>query len=148
VPEERSRLPTAALGFAAAAALASWNPISAPFGLLVGVVALLLAVRALSRSGDRRPRAIAGGAMLLSFAAVVGSVLVLALTAGLGRELGGEPVVAVPPREDVTAELDAAAERTRAARERARAELEALERPAGGPKGDRPSEGAGRSPRP
>jgi hypothetical protein len=128
VPEERSRLPFAALGFAAAAAFSSWNPISAPFGLVVGVAALLLAVRALRRSGPGRRRAVSAGALVLSAGAVVASGLVLALTAGVGRELGGTPVVPVPPRADFAEELDSAAERTRAARERARSELEALDR--------------------
>ncbi len=135
----RSRLPFAALGFAAAAALSAWNPLSAPFGLVVGIAAAVLSARALRRGGARL---VAGGALVLSAGAVVSSALVLALTAGVGRELGGEPIVKVPPRADVEAELDAAAERTRAARERARAELEALEGPRGGeaPRGERPAE--------
>ncbi len=126
--EERSRLPFAALGFAAAAAFSSWNPISAPFGLVVGLASLALAVRALRRSGEGRRRAISASAVALSAGAILASGLVLALTAGVGRELGGMPVVPVPPRGAVEAELDAAAERTRAARERARSELEALDR--------------------
>lgn len=127
---ERSRLPFAALGFAAAAALSSWNPLSAPLGLVVGAAALVLALRSLRRGGRRL---VSLGALALSFAAVVASALVLALTAGVGRELGGEPVVPVPRRADVNAELDAAAERTRPARERARSELEALDgKPGGG----------------
>ncbi len=73
------RLPYAALGFGLAAALSSWNPLSAPFGVVVGLVALLLAVRA----------------------------LVLALTAGVGRELAGTPVVPIPARERARSELDA-----------------------------------------
>jgi len=121
---ERSRLPFAALGFAAAAALSCWNPISAPFGLFVGVGALVLALRALRR---RARRAVSAGALVLSIGAVVASALVLALTAGIGRELGGMPIVPVPGRDDVNAELDRAAERTRPARERAKSELEALD---------------------
>jgi hypothetical protein len=120
----RRPFPVAALGFAAAAALSSWNPLSAPFGLVVGLGALAIAVRAL-RAGFRR--APATGAIVLAAGAVVASGLVLALTAGVGRELGGTPIVAVPPRADVNAELDAAAERTRPARERARSELDALD---------------------
>jgi hypothetical protein len=130
VAEARSRLPFAALGFAVAAAFSCWNPISAPFGLVVGLAALFLGLRALRRSGAGRPRAICASAIALSVAAILGSGLVLALTAGVGRELGGMPVVQVPPRGEVDSELDAAAERTRAARERARQELEALDRPA------------------
>lgn len=135
---ERSRLPFAALGFAAAAALSSWNPLSAPFGLLVGLAALLLAVRALARGGRR---AVSAGALAVSLVAVIASALVLALTAGVGRELGGEPIVPVPPRGDVNAELDAAKERTRPARERARSELDALEGSKGGGAGGRPEAG-------
>jgi hypothetical protein len=121
---ERSRLPFAALGFALAAALSSWNPLAAPFGLVVGLVAALLSVRALARA-DRR--LVAAGALVLSLGAAVASSVVLALTAGVGRELGGTPVVPAPGREDVARELDEAAERTRAGRDRARKELETLE---------------------
>jgi len=149
VAEARSRLPLAALGFAAAAAFSCWNPISAPFGLVVGLAALVLGVRALRRGGGGRARAMCASAIALSAGAVLASGLVLALTAGVGRELGGTPVVKVPPRGEVGAELDAAAERTRAARERARAELEALDRPAGGQAGDRaPAEQPGSSAEP
>ena len=41
----------APLFFALAALVACWTPISAPFGLLVGLAATLLAVRAMRRSG-------------------------------------------------------------------------------------------------
>jgi len=132
------RLPVAALGFGVAAALSSWNPLSAPFGVVVGLAALLLSVRALS-GADRR--LVAAAAAAVSFVAVVTSVVVLALTAGVGRELGGTPVVQATGRAGVAAELDEAAERTRAARERARAELDALEPapPAAPPRDVRPS---------
>ncbi len=96
MPEERSRLPFAALGFAAAAAFSSWNPISAPFGLVVGLASLAIAVRALRGSGEGRRRAISASAIALSAGAILASGLVLALTAGVGRELGGVPVVPVP----------------------------------------------------
>jgi hypothetical protein len=125
----RSGLAFAALGFALAAAFSSWNPISAPFGLFVGVGAGVAAFRAL-RGGGRK--VLSGAALALSVGAVVASALVLALTAGVGRELGGTPVVPVPPRDEVNQELDRAAERTRAARERARAELDSLEKGEGG----------------
>jgi hypothetical protein len=126
LPEaRRDRLPFAALGFGVAAALCSWNPLSAPFGVLVGAAALLLALRALRRAAGRRAVPIA--AVAVSAAAVVASAVVLALTAGVGRELRGAPVVAAPPREEVKAELDRAAERTKAARDRARSELDRLE---------------------
>jgi hypothetical protein len=120
----RDRLPFAALGFGVAAALSSWNPLSAPFGVVVGLAALLLSLRAL---GGAKRRLVSGVAAAVSFGAVAASVVVLALTAGLGRELGGTPAVQAPSRADVASELDAAAERTRAARDRARAELDALE---------------------
>ncbi len=136
---ERNRLAVAALGFALAAALSSWNPLSAPFGLAVGVASLVLSVRALRRPVRRR---IAAGALALSIAAVVASALVVGLTAGLGRELGGNPVVQRPPREDTDAELKSAGERTRPARDRARSELEQL---GGEQPGDR--KGADRDPR-
>jgi hypothetical protein len=135
------RLPFAALGFGIAAALSSWNPLSAPFGVLVGLAALVLAVRALARAGDRRGVPIA--AVAVSFVAVVASALVLALTAGVGREPAGTPIVQPPPREEVSSELDRAAERTRPARDRARGELERLE-PQGQPAPSRESGGRSR----
>ena len=124
----RDRLPLAALGFGVAAALCSWNPLSAPFGVVVGVAALVLALRALRRAAGRRALPVAAAAV--SALAVLASVVVLALTAGVGRELGGAPVVAEPAPAEVSAELDRAAERTRAARERAKSELDQLERSA------------------
>ena len=142
MPERPSRLPFVALGFAAAAALSSWNPLSAPFALVVGLGALVIAVRAFRRGGARR---LLAGAAALAAAAVVASALVLALTAGVGRELRGAPIVPVPRRDEVDAALDAAAERTAPARERARSELDALERPKGGGAGGA-GEGAARRP--
>jgi hypothetical protein len=124
----RDRLPLAALGFGVAAALSSWNPLSAPFGVLVGVVALLFGVRAFRRAEAHR--LVAALAVAVSFGAVAASGIVLALAAGVGRELGGPPVVRAPAREEVSAELDRAEERTRASRERAKAELDRLEPPA------------------
>ena len=132
---ERGPLPVAALGFAAAAALSSWNPLSAPFGLAVGLAALVLALRAL-RKGYARWASVVAAA--LAVAAAVGSGLVLWLTAGVGRELGGEAVVPVP-RGVARQELDTSAERTRASRERARQELDALEPPQGGKQAGAPS---------
>jgi hypothetical protein len=123
----RDRLPLAALGFGIAAALSSWNALSAPFGVIVGVVALLLAVRAFRRAEEHR--LVAGIAVAVSFAAVAASGLVLALAAGVGRELRGPPVVRAPAREEVSGELDQADERTRASRERAKSELDRLEPP-------------------
>jgi hypothetical protein len=143
VAERRSRLPFAALGFAIAAALSSWNPLSAPLGLVVGLAAIVLAARALRRGGAR---AVSGGALALSIGSVLASVLVLALTAGVGRELRGQAIVPAPARRDVDAELDAARERTRPARERARSELDQLEGGKGGGGGDKQAPGAGKQP--
>jgi hypothetical protein len=143
VAERRSRLPFAALGFAAAAALSSWNPLSAPIGLVVGLASLVLSIRALLKGGAR---AVAGGALALSIGAVLASVLVLALTAGVGRELRGEAIVPTPGREAVDAELDAAGERTRPARERARSELDQLEGAPAPGAGGQQGKGAGRKP--
>lgn len=111
-----------AAAFALAAVFSCWNPLAAPFGLLVGLCALVLSIRALSRGAGWRVAAVG---LLLSLMAVVVSGLVLALTAGVGREPTGEPVVAGPPAAEVARQLDAAEEQTRAARGRARAELEA-----------------------
>lgn len=115
----RSRLAFAAIAFALAAALSSWNPLAAPFGLVVGVAAALVSVRALKRGGGRW---LASGALVLSLAAVAASAVVLALTAGVGREGGGAVVDAPRPAEAQRA-LDVARDRTRPARERAREEL-------------------------
>jgi hypothetical protein len=129
---ERNRLASAALGFGLAAAASSWTPLAAPFGLVVGAVAAVLAIRALRRPGRHGTAALG---LLASTGAVVASAIILAVTAGVGRELGGSPVVQAPAREDVAAELDAARDRTRASRERARSELDALERRGEEPRG-------------
>jgi predicted PurR-regulated permease PerM len=114
------KLSWVALGFALAAALSAWNPIAAPFGLLTGVAAFVIAARALRRGGRRRA---AAAALALSVVAAVVSGFVLARTAGVGRELTGEPVVTGPSNEEAQRQLDEAAEQTRAARTRARDEL-------------------------
>lgn len=114
------KLAVAAACFALAAALSSWNPLAAPFGLVVGLVALFVSARAF-RLGGRR--AVAGVALAISVLAVLGSSLVLALTAGVGREPTGQPVVSGATGEEATRALDREEERTRAARERAREEL-------------------------
>jgi hypothetical protein len=116
------RLPLAALGFALAAAASAWNPLAAPFGLIVGLAAAVLAVRALAGSG--RPL-LSGAALAVALAAAVGSAWVLALTAGVARD-EGQVVVSAPPPEVVQRDLDEAAARTRAARERAEAERRRL----------------------
>ena len=78
--------------------------------------------------------------IVLGFAllAAIGSGFVLARTAGVGRGGPAEHIVDAPSGDEVKAELDAAAERTRAARERARGELEKLEK--GEPSGPRAPE--------
>ncbi len=134
---EESRLPLTALGFAIAAALSCWTPLAAPFGIVVGMGAVVLSVRALRLGEQRR---VALSAAVISGLAIAASALVLARTAGVGRELGGRPVVPTIGRTDARSELDAASERTRAARERARAELEKLGAPAEGKPGE-PGEG-------
>jgi hypothetical protein len=141
--DERSRLPFAALGFAAAAAFSAWNPLTAPFGVNVGLAALALGVRALVRAAGRGRKIASAAAIVLALGAVGGGALVLSLTAGVGRDLRGEPIVPVPPRGTLNSELDAAAERTRPARERARTELDTLEPPPGERPAGAPPEDAG-----
>jgi hypothetical protein len=122
-PEHRSslRLAPAALAFSIAALLASWNPIAAPFGLIVGAVSLVLAARALARPVRQ---GVAWAALGIASAAVLASVVVLALTAGVGRDLRGSTIVPAPPASEIEKKLDTAADEDRAARERARKELE------------------------
>lgn len=117
----RPRLAWAALGFGLAALASSWNPAAAPFGLATGLGAAVVAVRAL-RAGGRR--GVAGAGLAAALLAVAGSILVLALTAGVGRQGGGESLVPRPTPAEAGRALDEASERTRAARERAKAELE------------------------
>jgi hypothetical protein len=112
------RLPVAALAFALAAAASSWNPLSAPFGLLVGLGAAIVAIRGLAA---RPRRALSGAALAVALAAAIASAWILALTAGVARDQGAV-VVPAPSAAEVKRDLDEAAERTRAARERAEAE--------------------------
>jgi hypothetical protein len=113
-----------ALGFALAALAASWNPVAAPFGLVVGLAAALLAWRALRRVART---AVAAAALVVALAAVVASIAILALTAGaVGVDLPGEQVVKGRTSAELDQVLSQAAERTRAERERARHELDAL----------------------
>jgi hypothetical protein len=118
--DKGKRLTIAAVGFALAALLSSWNPVAAPFGLLVGLSASVLSLRSLFLGGHRR---MATAALALAVLAVAGSSLELALTAGIGRDVAGEPAVLGPSREEAQKQLDQSAETTRAARERAREEL-------------------------
>ncbi|HUL61025.1 MAG TPA: hypothetical protein VLU43_17225 [Anaeromyxobacteraceae bacterium] len=114
-----------ALGFALAALVASWNPLSAPFGLVVGLAAAFLSVRVLAAGGARRMGRAAFAASLVAIAA---SGAVLGMTAGVGRG-GGSPIVEAPSAGEVRRALDAAAAESREARERARKELDTLEPP-------------------
>ncbi len=108
-----------ALAFALAALVASWSPLAAPFGLLTGLGALALAVRA-RREGGR----VAWVALALALLASVASAWVLARTAGLGRTLDDAPLVPAHGERETSKELDAAAERSRAARERAEQQVD------------------------
>jgi hypothetical protein len=124
-PPRRSepRRPRAAVAFAfaLAALLAAWNPIAAPFGLVVGVTAAMLAVRAMRRTP--RPR-IAVAALVLGAFAIAASIAVILLTAGaVGVDLPGDPVVKGRTPEELEKVLSDAAVRTRAERERASREL-------------------------
>ncbi len=129
-------LAKAALGFGLAALFSSWNPLAAPFGLVVGLAAAFLSVRALVTG---RRRGLARVAFAVSLLAVAASGAVLALTASLGRARGGAAIVNAPSPGELDAKLRAAAEETRASRERARRELDELG-PGAPPKG-RPGEG-------
>jgi hypothetical protein len=119
----QSRLAWAALGFGLAGLASAWNPAAAPFGLLVGLGAAVVAVRAL-RAGGRRGVAAAGLAAAL--AAVATALTVLALTAGVGRQAGESSLVPQPSPGEAGKALDEAGAASRAARERARGELERL----------------------
>ncbi len=131
--ERKNRLHWAALAFAAAAAFSCWNPLAAPFGLVVGIAAAGLALRA-SVVGGRRPVWVA--ALSLALVAAVGSAVVLARTAGVGRKAASGTIVSAPSQAEVDQQLDAAAARTREARERATKELNGV---APAPNGTQPS---------
>jgi hypothetical protein len=103
-----------ALGFALAGLLASWSPLAAPFGLLTGLGAGVLAWRA-RREGGRLARLALGLALL----ATAGSGWVLARTAGLGRGLHDGPAVPAASERATSARLDGAAAESRAERRRA-----------------------------
>jgi hypothetical protein len=109
-----SRRAWIALAFALAALLASWSPLAAAFGLITGLGAVVLAFRA-RREGGR----VALVALALALLASVASASVLARAAGVWR--GGEAAPRAPSLGDTgtSKSLDAAAEQSRAARERA-----------------------------
>jgi hypothetical protein len=118
-----------ALAFGVAAALSCWNPLAAPFALVVGVGAAVMGFRALRRGGRR----VAASAAALGVVAAVASVAVLALTASaVGVEQGGETVVEGRSTEEMDRVLDDAARRTQEARDRARGELDKLSAPDAG----------------
>ena len=126
-PRRRARSGVA-LAFAVAALAASWNPVAAPFGLVVGVAAAVLGARALRRSEGR---SVPAAALAVGVLAALASVVVLLLTAGaVGVDLPGEPVVKGRTQAELEQALSQAGERTRTQRERASKELERLAPPA------------------
>ena len=123
-PQTSRRRAAVALGFALAAAAACWNALAAPFGLVVGLGATVLSVRALRRAAP--PRRVPAVALAIAVLAALTSAVVLGLTAGaVGIELPGEPVVKGRTQAELDEVLSQAAERTRARRERAARELDA-----------------------
>jgi hypothetical protein len=124
------------LAFAIAAALSCWNPVAAPFALVVGVAAAVMGGRALRRGGRRA----AAAALALGILAAAASIAILGLTAGaVGVELPGEAVVQGRSAAEMNRVLDDAARRTRDQRDRALRELEKLAPPdAGAPHGGKP----------
>jgi hypothetical protein len=123
------RAPLVALAFALAAAFSAWNPLAAPFGLVVGLGAIVLSARAL-RAPRLRPAAWA--ALAVSILAALGSAIVLARTAGVGRGPGGADIVRTPAPAEVEASLGAAGGATKEARDRASAALPAPSPPPAG----------------
>jgi hypothetical protein len=109
-----ARQAAAALGFALAGLFASWSPLAAPFGLLTGLGAAVLAWRA-RRDGGRLARLALGLALL----ATAGSGWVLARTAGLGRDLHDATPLPSASDRATSARLDAAAAESRVERRRA-----------------------------
>lgn len=112
---------------AIAALAACWNPLAAPAGLLVGIAAAVLAVRALRRAATRRLPAVA---LAIGVLATLASAVMLSLTAGVvSTDLPGEPVVKTRTQAELDQVLAQAAERTRPQRERASRELDRLAGP-------------------
>jgi hypothetical protein len=121
-PGGRTRSALAVL--AAAALLSSWNQVSAPAGLIVGVaVALRCLVERRRRGAFSRA---SGTTFAVALAGVLVSAVVLALAAGVGPAPGGPAIVDELPPEAREEQLRRAAERTRPARDAARRELERL----------------------
>ena len=119
------RTPFTLLALGVAALLSSWNPASAPLGLAVGLVAAGLCVKALKESQERAP--VLRAALVVAAVAVVVSGAVFARAVGAGRDHWGAPIVQGIPQTERTEALDKAAEATRAGRDAARKELDALE---------------------
>ncbi len=114
-----------AVVFALAAAFACWNPVSAPFAIVVGVGAAILAWRARRRGA--RP-VLAWSALALGLLAAIAGGALLGFTGKeVLTELPGRPVVTGRSLDEVSKALDDAAARTRDERERARKELERTE---------------------
>lgn len=124
--ERGARRGLVALAFAVAALAACWNPLSAPFGAVTAIGAAVVSLRALRAPPPGRGLARAG--LSVALVALGASAVVLALTAGVGRPPAGEPIVAPRDRAEVQRILDDAAGRSRGAREKAREELERLDR--------------------
>jgi hypothetical protein len=108
-----------ALAFALAAVAACWSPLAAPFGLLTGLGAGVLALRARREAGVAAWVALALG--LLGSGV---SAWVMARTAGLGRSAHQAPVVPALGERETSRSLDAAAEQSRAARQRAERQVD------------------------
>jgi hypothetical protein len=121
----KSRTAAIAFGFALAGALASWNPLAAPFGFFVGVGAAFLALRALSRrAGSRR---LARAALALGIVDSLASLAVLLFTAGIfGARPGGERLVTPHSPAEMKELFDRSAADTAESRQRASRELNEL----------------------
>jgi hypothetical protein len=109
----------------AASLLASWNPVSAPLGLVVG--AAVAALAALDRRRSGALTRLTGLALVLSLTGVLASAAVLGTLVGGARPPGGAPIVDDVPSENREAQLRRAADRTKSARDAARRELDRLE---------------------
>jgi hypothetical protein len=119
------RTPVALVLLAAASLLSSWNQVSAPAGLLVGV-----GVSALSLLERRRHGAFTrwtGAALALALLGALASALVLGTLAGGAQRPAGPSIVDEVPSEGREEQLRRAEERTRPARDAARRELDRLE---------------------
>jgi len=114
-----------ALGLAVAALAACWNPISAPFGLVVGAGALVLAARAWWRATSAR--GVATAAVAAALLAVAASAAVLGLTAeAVSPDLPGQAVVKTRTPEELDRLLSDASKRTQPERRQAARQLEIL----------------------